>query len=340
MMRILIIKLGAIGDVLRTTCILPGLRKKYKNCVIEWLTDRDALDILSSNPSVGVVHVTEQLTLEKLVLEKFDLVVNLDDSELACMIATEVTTEKIVGCYYENGAYCYTDDSAPWFDLSLISRFGKAQADKFKKQNLITYPDILFRMLEIPEGRPTLRLGDKELTYARDFLNRNSLEGQNIVGLNTGAGQRWRYKRLSERKTADLADLLTTEVGAAILLFGGPQEAHRNKRIIEMTKETIWDAGCDNSLLQFAALVNSCKVLVTSDSLGLHVGTSLNVDLVAFFGPTSAAEIKMSGNGTKVIPNLDCLCCYKHDCDFVPNCMESIDIGGISNTVKTIMRYH
>jgi heptosyltransferase II len=47
--RILIIKLGALGDVLRTTCILPGLKQMHKTSHISWLTDPSAKCLLKSN---------------------------------------------------------------------------------------------------------------------------------------------------------------------------------------------------------------------------------------------------------------------------------------------------
>jgi len=48
-MNILIIKLGAIGDVLRTTAILPGLREKYPDSLVTWVTKADSFDILKNN---------------------------------------------------------------------------------------------------------------------------------------------------------------------------------------------------------------------------------------------------------------------------------------------------
>ncbi|MBI4453993.1 lipopolysaccharide heptosyltransferase I, partial [Candidatus Woesearchaeota archaeon] len=43
-MKILVIKLGAIGDVIRTTTILHGLKAKYKNCKIDWITKKESYD--------------------------------------------------------------------------------------------------------------------------------------------------------------------------------------------------------------------------------------------------------------------------------------------------------
>lgn len=48
------------------------------------------------------------------------------------------------------------------------------------------------------------------------------------------------------------------------------------------------------------------------------------VKVIALFGPTSSAEIDLYGQGTKIIPEMDCLCCYLPRCDVRPCCMERI----------------
>ena len=60
-MKILIIKLGAIGDVIRTTSILPGLREKYKDCKIDWLTKKEPYDILKNNTLIDKIYVIDEL---------------------------------------------------------------------------------------------------------------------------------------------------------------------------------------------------------------------------------------------------------------------------------------
>ena len=65
------------------------------------------------------------------------------------------------------------------------------------------------------------------------------------------------------------------------------------------------DAGL-HSLREFAAVINRCAVLVSSDSLAMHFGVALNKRLVVFFGPTSAAEIELYGLGEKLTAPLEC----------------------------------
>ena len=131
-MNILIIKLGAIGDVIRTTSILPGLKNKYKNCKIDWATKKESFDVLRNNNLINEVFLIDKNTENKLRQKKYNLIISLDDDYEACELATKVNSKKIVGSYLASNKKTYTKDSSLWFDMGLISRFGKQKADILK----------------------------------------------------------------------------------------------------------------------------------------------------------------------------------------------------------------
>ncbi|HKX46765.1 MAG TPA: glycosyltransferase family 9 protein, partial [Planctomycetota bacterium] len=75
------------------------------------------------------------------------------------------------------------------------------------------------------------------------------------------------------------------------------------------------DAGVDHALLDFAALVDRLALLVTSDSLALHVAVARRVPVLCFFAPTSAAEIELYGRGRKVLSTAPDYGSYRKDAD-------------------------
>ncbi len=83
-------------------------------------------------------------------------------------------------------------------------------------------------------------------------------------------------------------------------------------------------AGTATDLRCLFALLSLCDVLVTGDTLALHAATGLGIPVVALFGPTSAAEIGLEERGIKLVPDLDCVCCYRTQCDRRPSCMDLI----------------
>ena len=337
MTKIIIIKLGALGDVLRTTCILEGLHKKYRAASISWLTAKSALCLLENNPLIDNVFPIEDSGSAELLRESYDLVISLDDDAIACNLAGHLTTRKFFGAYRLNDKTLYTDDSADWFDMSLISVFGKDEADKRKKENQRSYPDILFDTLEITAGKPSLRLNASNREFAQQFSRNHLLPRTLKIGLNTGAGDRWQFKQLSIQQTIDIAEHLSLDSGREILLFGGPAESQRNENIVSNSDCSIIKTGTSNTINDFAALIGLCDLLITSDSLAFHIASALDVATLVFFGPTSAAEIHLFSPGKKITSPLSCVCCYKKRCDFEPNCMDAIPTGEILQNAEELL---
>lgn len=313
--RILILKTAALGDVLRTTSILPGLHERYPEARVTWVTAPAAVDLVRTHPLVRTVIALDTGSAESLseataplVAGAWERVISLDDEVPVARIASLVTSKRLSGAYLRaDGSLAYTPDTAPWFDMGLLSVHGKAAADRMKIQNRHSHPQICADMLGLRMGKPALHLPAEAQAFGREFAERHRLGPRRpLVGLNTGAGGRWTSKQLDVERTVDLARRIHAARGerVAFVVLGGPPEAGRNLAILaELARAGVeaFDAGTDNSLLEFAALVGLCDVLVASDSLALHLGVALSVRVVAFFAPTSAAEIELYGRGEKVV---------------------------------------
>ena len=137
-MNVLIVKLGATGDVVRTTPLL----EKF-TCRITWITAAKNLTLLE-----GLHDNLHSLPWEKRHLaanHSYDLVINLEDTLESGLFVQGLKYGRLFGAFVDtNSRLTYTDDSRDWFDLSLISRFGKQAADRLKLENRRTYQDLVF----------------------------------------------------------------------------------------------------------------------------------------------------------------------------------------------------
>jgi heptosyltransferase-2 len=331
MSAILIVKTAALGDVLRTTSILPGLKSALPGAKVTWATSPAAVDLVRTHPMVDEVVALDASRPDdvaafaaRLSRRTFDRVISLDDEAPLCRLASKMKCERLSGAYEKpDGTRAYTPDVAAWFDMGLLSVHGKARADELKVQNTQSQPRIYADMLGIEMGKPELHLPGQAREHAREFARRRGIgPGTPAVGLNTGAGGRWASKQLPVDRTVELARLVATALERRVrfLVMGGESEVERNRSILAgLTAaglaECTVDAGCDNPLLQFGALVGLCNVLVTSDSLALHMAVAQGVRVVAFFAPTSAAEIELYGRGEKVVSTAPDYCSYRADAD-------------------------
>ncbi len=86
-----------------------------------------------------------------------------------------------------------------------------------------------------------------------------------------------------------------------------------------------WQRGL-NSLYEYIDWINSCRLIVTADTLGLHISLALNKRVVALFGPNSHREIYLYNCGSFLLPEApyDCIPCFKPYCNKERQCMEYI----------------
>jgi heptosyltransferase-2 len=340
---ILILKTAALGDVLRTTSILPGLAAKHPAAPICWATAPSAADLVRTHPRVREVVELGSGAEKSLEDRRWAWVISLDDEEALCALASRLPTARLSGAHLApDGQRAYTPDVAPWFDMGLLSVHGKREADRLKLENRKSHPRIYAEMLGIEIGKPLLVLPERARAGARAFAARHPLGSLPLVGLNTGAGGRWISKQLPVERTVELAGAIAQSLEGRVrfLLLGGEAEAERNRAIAAGLRAhpsgpVFVDAGTDNPLLDFAARVELCTLLVTSDSLALHMATALDRRVVAFFAPTSAAEIELYGLGEKVCSTSPDYCSYLPDADnssltterLLPACLRQLGLA-------------
>lgn len=297
-----------MGDVIRTTSILAGLRRKHAEAEIVWATDVDAQPLLNDLHGVSVCPAQSEEWQKE-----YDWLINLEDDVHWCQAASRIKSGKLSGGYWD-GACKYTDDLAEWFGMGLLAP-DREKANELKRINQRTFNQILFDGLALGEPLPPSIVVSEE--------SKERWEGfEGCVGLNTGAGSRWEFKKWGEQQTAELAKRFAHPV----LLLGGPAERERNQRIAELCGGRVTVAPNNMSLSDFAALVGKLKLLVSSDSLAMHLAVAQKVPTVAFFGPTSSAEIDLFGCGEKVTTPLLCRTCYLRTCNVRPHCMDAISV--------------
>jgi heptosyltransferase-2 len=199
--------------------------------------------------------------------------------------------------------------------------------DDLKQANQKSYQALIHHLsrLELIDPRPVLHFSEDERNSAKELLQGVSLDWHRpVIGMNTGAGGRWVKKSWKVEQQVLFIQLLKKRHPEwQVLLLGGPEEVERNKILEERCPGLVLNTGV-HPVRRFAALVDLVKVLITADTLALHIGLALNRQIVALFGPTSHAEIDVCGEGEKLFAELDCLGCYLNDCEKSPDCMDLI----------------
>ena len=330
--RVLVVKLAATGDVLRTTAFLPAIHATWPHARVLWVTKKGAAGLFQGNPLVDEVLTTDDVaTTARLLTETFDVVLCPDaDPEAASIAAMARAAERRGFVRDETGQVrALSEGAAHWLQMGL--------SDAQKKANRETYQALVADVLGLDRKlvmEPILEPHARDLADAATFRAGFAFSGQ-LIGLNTGAGGRWAYKQWTKEHQESFVRLCAKE-GLGVLLLGGPEERQRHKDLMAtFAGLPVFDAGTDNTYGAFAARLQLCDVVVTSDSLAVHVAAARKTKAVVLFGPTSAAEIELYGRGEKVVPpGMDCLCCYLPSCDVKPHCQARIEPAAVFAAVQ------
>jgi ADP-heptose:LPS heptosyltransferase len=333
--RLLIIKLDAMGDVLRSTALLPPLAEAHPRSAITWITRKESVPLLLRNRYIAEVLELGPDSLAHLQVRTFDRVINLDASKTSAALASAVRSNRKDGFVLDHRGYVQPTNEAArrWLEAGIF--------DDIKRQGTETYQDRMADILGLAgqEHRYVFELTDDERARGRAHLESIGLDLKRpVIGMNTGAGGRWPLKQWREDGYAELVARLSGLADVQFLLLGGPGEKERNERLKSASNVPLLDPGCDNSVRHFAALLSHAPVVVTGDTLAMHLSLALGRRTVVLFGPTSAAEIELYGLGEKVVPMMECLSCYKTSCDFVPNCMDLISTDMVEQAVMRQLR--
>jgi ADP-heptose:LPS heptosyltransferase len=260
-MNVLILKLGATGDVVRTTPLLSRFSGD-----VTWITAAKNTVLLEKLRSNLRCFSWEER--ERAGDRKYDLVINLEDTLDQALFIKTLQTQQVFGAYADTANNLrYTDDSRRWFDLSLISTYGKEQADKLKLLNRHTYQELIF------DGLGFQFAGQK---YLLPRPVDTGLFGD--VAISREAGPVWPMKNWA------FYDQLKVELesrGLKVNVLG--QRA---------------------SLLEHLADVSNHRCLVGGDSLPMHLALGSNTRCVSLFTCTSPWEIHDYGIQTKIISPL------------------------------------
>ncbi|MES2856263.1 MAG: glycosyltransferase family 9 protein, partial [Bdellovibrionota bacterium] len=161
----------------------------------------------------------------------------------------------------------------------------------------------------------------------RGWAPRNGL----IVGLNTGCSNVIPYKKLTVEMHRLLAVRLLA-LGHKVVLLGGKEDSTANERIAYGLD--VVQSPTDRGLRDGMISMEACDVVVSGDSLGMHMAIALKKWTVAWFGPTCAVEIDLYDRGVRVLTSAPCSPCWKRSCNKSPMCYDLVSIDELIEGVR------
>jgi heptosyltransferase-2 len=268
----LIVKLNATGDMVRTTSLLRRLEGP-----VTWITARGNLPLLEGTRADMRCLAWDQR--DEALDTKYDLIISLEDEVETARFVQSARSDRVFGALLRpDGSVGYSDDAQEWFDMSLVSRFGRQRADELKLLNRRTYQQMIFAGLGYDFQ------GER---YALPTPARTDLHGD--VAIAPVAGPVWPMKNW-----AHYAELQRRLESSGLRVNVLPKRG---------------------TLLEHLGDIANHRCLVGGDSLPMHLALGLGIGCVTLFNCTSPWEIHDYGVQTQIISPLLAEFFYKRGMD-------------------------
>ena len=203
----------------------------------------------------------------------------------------------------------------------------------------------LIRQLGIPEIRKLyMHIDHEDRSIAGKMLQEAGVqEGDTLIGIHVGPAdpeQGWRCWPIN--RFAHLGDVITTNYNAKVTIVGGPAEVQiANEVATSMERKPIVLAG-RTTLRQTAAVIEKCRLFVSSDTGPMHVAAAVGIPVIGIFGPTSPSKHGPYGDNCFVIESdMPCRPCHephnpKPECESF-DCLKAITVDMVMDTVVRIL---
>jgi ADP-heptose:LPS heptosyltransferase len=304
---ILIVKLGALGDVTNTLPLAVLLKEKL-NAHITWLVAPLSLPLVRHHPCVDEVIVFDKKkaflsgisAIKKMRCKEFDIVLDLQRILKSGFFALSAKAKRKIGF-----------DKKRCKEFTYLLPFERIPASGKHAHMIMQYFEFA-EYLGIKEKKIDWKI------YPKKYSHFNLPES--YIVLNIGAS--YPTKKWNEANFAKLANLIEKKLKIKSVLTGGSEDVYSAEKICALSKMQPIDLTGKTIVEELLFIINGAKAVVTCDTGPMHLSVALGTKTIALMGPT---DFRRTGpfKGEIIQKNLNCSPCNQKTCDN-PLCMKLI----------------
>ncbi len=328
MNRILIVKLGALGDVVHAIPVAAALRRAFPSARLDWLVSakhREILDLvpvidrrlaISDAPMIGAIR--------ELRASQYDVAIDLQGLIKSAALARASGAARVIGF---TSRYA-RERIASWFYTEAHDPGGGGMYHIDERHVVYTNLGVL-ETLGIHPGAPEFPLDRVESAVAADVAART---GGRYAILNPGAA--WPNKRWMPARFGALAAELHRRHGLASLVAWGPGEEPLAQEVAAASSGAAF-VSPRTTIADLVALARGASIYVAGDTGPAHIAAAVGTPIVGIYGPTrpsrngpwSTADITVSRSDV-------CQCHHLRQCRLKTMCLEDIRIEEVVTAVE------
>jgi ADP-heptose:LPS heptosyltransferase len=295
---VLVIRLGAVGDVVRTLPAVSSLRAGLPGAHLGWLVEPRSASAVEGQPWVDEVLVFPRPEIvselragrpraawrrfrvfaSRLRARRFELVIDFHCLARSALLARLSGARRRLGYARPFGR------ELSWLLATDRARLSPPRMSRFERNAAL----VRFAGIDAPHAERPFRVAEQTRARFQEMLG----AGPPPVALHPGTSQRTAHKRWSVEHFSRLAVLLRERGSVASIVTWGPTRDDRAaaEAVVAGSGGAAVLAPRTADLGELGALLSACRLVVGGDTGPLHVASLVGTPVVQLLGPTDPIE--------------------------------------------------
>jgi heptosyltransferase-1 len=323
-MNVLVVRLGALGDIVHAIPAVAAIRRAYPDARIDWLVERKHRAIVELVTAIDRTIELERPALDawiaatrELRATRYDVAIDFQGLLKSAVLARASGAARVVGFSIwhlrEKTARPFYSASAP------------AEGAHVIRKNL-----HLLRLVGIEDETISFPIADVSSRALDDLRQR--MGEQPFALMNPGAA--WPNKRWPADRFGEVAAFLREASGLTPVVIWGPGEEHLSHAVMAASGNAAVFAP-PTSVTDLVALCRAAALVVSGDTGPLHIATAVDTPAVGIFGPTDPDRNGPWSSDDVSVSRFDrCSCHYDRRCHAARWCLDDVTVAEVSAAIQ------
>ena len=335
MNRVLIVRLGALGDIVHAIPVAAAIRRAFPSARIDWLVSgkhREILDlvpvidrriVVSDRPGGGGQSLWSSLA--EIRRARYDVAIDLQGLLKSALIARLSGAPAVLGFTRRY----LREPAAGLFYTARHDPGGAGIYAPSETRHVVHINLGILNEIGIPPGEPEFPIEEPESAVWRAVRDQT---GGRYALLNPGAA--WPNKRWAPPAFADVASALRDRRGLMSVVLWGPGERDIAESVVAAARGAAVLSAA-TTIADVVALARGAAVMVSGDTGPTHIGAAVGVPLVGIYGPTRPERNGPWRAGDETVSRADiCQCHHRRRCTMAKMCLLDISANEVITAVE------
>lgn len=346
--KILILRLSAVGDVIRTLPAVKAVKEHYSSSSITWIVEEPSRALLESQPEidevilfprrrwtdsakspVGMYRTMSEMWgfISGLRKRRIDIVLDFHGILKSGLLSFLSGSPKRIGFdrrTVKEGNFLFSNIKVAIGDEK-ISRFQK------------NFALLKGLGLEVDHVDSKLHISEEDRQYLESFFNSLSMPLRRpLIAIHPGTSPKTLFKRWMPEQYSQLADRLTQELKATVVFTWGPGELKWVEDIRKRMQEPSVSGPHTGSLTQLGEIFRRSDLYIGGDTGPMHIASLMGIPVIVIYGPTDPVENAPLGKHIKVRKEVGCNPCRNRSCKEL-TCLKAITVNDVFKAAEEIL---